>query len=162
MEPTNRQKTDAVNEAYTKRMKAREHYAELADVGDEDARRKLAGTDRALGRLQAEARRLAAERSGHVAGEGSDAMRASERYHDAIEHTRRIEEEFRQDLARLGHTDGHTPKVSRQIEEQALGYIRESYGEPAADHCRRMLAPVGQGVPLEGRDLASIPPRWTP
>ncbi len=61
----NAQKSDAINEAYTQRMEAREPYAVLADAGDEDARQKLRGTDLELEKLRAEALRLKAERAGN-------------------------------------------------------------------------------------------------
>ncbi len=48
------QKILAVAEAYTKRFKLRDHYAELADAGDEDARRKLQKIERRKGVRRAE------------------------------------------------------------------------------------------------------------
>ncbi len=131
------QKLEAVAEAYTKRFKVRAHYAELADAGDEDAQRKLPRIERDLERLKAEDRRLKAERSGGAAAE------EAARRHDAVAHTRKIEDEFHQDLARLGHGDDHTPAVRRQIEEKALAYVRGAYGEPAADRCRGLLEDRG-------------------
>ncbi len=131
------QKTLAVAEAYTKRLKVRDYYAELAAAGDADARRKLPKAERDLEALQAEDRRLKAERSGGAAAE------EAARRHDAVAHTRKIEDEFHQDLARLGHGDDHTPAVRRQIEEKALAYVRRAYGEPAADRFRGLLEDRG-------------------
>ncbi len=151
MELTNEQKTAAVREEYTKRMKAREIYAELADVGDEDARRKLEKTDDALRKLSAEAARLEAERR----GASDPLLKEAGRRRAAEQHTRAIEDGFHADLARMGHGDGHTPDVRRQIEEKALAYVRDHHGEPAAEYCRRLLAPEEPDSPLD--DLASVP-----
>jgi hypothetical protein len=51
---TNEQKTAAVGEAFTQRTKAREHYATLADAGDEHARNEIRRIDLELGKLRAE------------------------------------------------------------------------------------------------------------
>ncbi len=138
MKPTNTRKSDVIADAYTQRTKAREHYAVLARAGDEDARDDILRIDRELEKLRVEALRLKAEREGSSDAAGTRASR----YHDAITHTRRIEAEFHQDLARLGHPQQTSPEVRREIEERALGYVRDSYGEPAARHCRRLLGPT--------------------
>ncbi len=127
----------AVAEAYTKRLKVRGYYADLADAGDEDARRELQRVERDLEALRAEDRRLKAERTGGAAAE------EAARRHDAVAHTRKIEDEFTQDLARMGWYQQPSPEVRRQIEEKALAYVRGSYGEPAADRCRGLLAERG-------------------
>jgi hypothetical protein len=58
----NAQKSDAINEAYTQRMEAREHYAVLAArAGDEEARDDILRIDRELEKLRAEALKLKAE-----------------------------------------------------------------------------------------------------
>lgn len=131
------QKLEAVAEAYTKRLKARAHYAELADAGDEDAQRKLPRIERDLERLKAEDRRLKAERSGGAAAE------EAARRHDAVAHTRKIEDGFTQDLARMGWYQQPSPEVRRQVEEKALAYVRGTYGEPAAERCRGLLEDRG-------------------
>ena len=155
------QKADAVAVAHERLLAERPGWATLAEVlGDREAKEKLARIDRGLERLAAEARRLAAERRGGGAGPPEAASRA------AMEaHTRKIEDGFHQDLARLGHAGDHTPAVRRQIEAEALGYVRETYGEHAAEHCRKLLAPLplegaaGEpGSPLDGlRSVRSMP-----
>jgi hypothetical protein len=57
----NAQKSDAINEAYTQRMEAREHYAVLARAGDEEARDDILRIDRELEKLRAEALKPKAE-----------------------------------------------------------------------------------------------------
>jgi len=152
------QRIDAINEAYTKRAKAREIYATLAAAGDKHARGELRRVDREMERFRREDARLKAERSGPLVGAGSP---TSERYRAALDYTRKIEEEFDADLARLGHTDNHTPEVRRVIEETALGYVRDSYGEPAAEHCRLLLEPSGATALVAGFanpvDAPSVP-----
>ncbi len=127
----------AVAEEYTKQVKAREIYATLADAGDEDERRKLEKTDRILDRLKAEDRRLEAERRGSEAGD--PATEEAARYRRALDHTRRIEDGFDRDLARMGWYQQPSPSVRREIEETALAGVRDLHGEHATEHCRGVL-----------------------
>ncbi len=146
----------AVADAHERLLAERPHWATLAEVLRIPlAQRMLEEIDRGLAKFKAEARMLEAERIGSSAGEGSEAVRDSERYRAALDHTRRIEDGFHADLARMGHGDGHTPDVRRQIEEKALAYVRDHHGEPAAEYCRRLLAPEEPDSPLD--DLASVP-----
>jgi hypothetical protein len=154
MELTNNsQKADVIADAYTQRMEARERYAVLARAGDEDARDDILRIDRELGKLRAEALRLKAER----AGNSDPAAVEARRYHDAVIHTRRIEAEFHQDLGRLGWYQQTSPQVRREIEERALAYGRDSYGEHAAQHCRRLLAPREAAPPVGPLSVPMVP-----
>jgi hypothetical protein len=137
MKLTNTRKADAIADAYTTRARARERYATLADAGDEHAVDEIRRIDRELGKLRAEALRLKGER----AGNSDPAAVEARRYHDAVEHTAAIERAYFADLGRLGWYQQTSPEVRREIEERALGYIRDSYGEHAARHCRRLLGP---------------------
>ena len=154
MELTNRQKTDAVAEAYTSRVEAREIYAKLAAAGDEDARRKLEKVDRELGLLKEEHWRLEAERR----GVSDPLLQEAGRRRAAEQHTRKIEDEFYQDLARMGHGDGHVPAERRRIEEKALAYVRDHHGEHATEHCRRLLAPEQAASPPDALDSVPMLP----
>jgi small-conductance mechanosensitive channel len=146
-------KLDAVTKAYTTRVRARERYATLADAGDEHARDEIRRIGGELERLRAEALRLKAERAGSSDAAGSRASR----YHDAIGHTRRIEAEFHQDLGRLGWYQQTASEVRREIEERALAYVRDNYGEHAARHCRRLLAPREATPPVGPLSVPLVP-----
>src|SRR5215211_2917821 len=120
---TNTQKTDAVRAAYQRLLDERPGWATLAEVlKDPEAERMLAHIDRGLAKLRAEDARLKAE----LAGTSDPAAH----FHEAIEHTRRIEAEFRQELARMGHPHQTSPAVRRQIEETAPGLHRADAWTP--------------------------------
>ncbi len=145
-----------VADAHERLLAERPHWATLAEVLRIPlAQRMLEEIDRGLARLKADARMLEAERTGSSAGEGSEAMRDSERYRAALDHTRRIEDGFARDLARMGWYQQPSPKVRGEIERKALDYVRDHYGEHAGEHCRRLLAPEEPDSPLD--DLASVP-----
>ncbi len=145
-------KLDAVTKAYTTRVRARERYATLADAGDEHARDEIRRIDGEQVKLRVEALRLKAERAGSSDAAGSRASR----YHDAITHTRRIEAEFHQDLGRLGWYQQPSPEVRREIEERASRSVRDSFGEYAARHCRRLLGPTPSAA-AAGEGPLSVP-----
>ncbi len=150
---TNEQKTDAVGEAFTQRTKAREHYTVLAEAGDEHARDEIRRIGVELEKLRAEALRLKAER----AGNSDPAAVEARRYHGAVEHTAAIERDFFADLGRLGWYQQTSPEVKREIEERALGYLRDSYGEAAARHCRRLLVPREATPPVGPLAVPMVP-----
>ncbi len=146
---SNSQKADVIADAYTQRTKAREHYATLADAGDEHARDEIRRLGGELEKLRAEALKLKAER----AGNSDPAAVEARRYHDAVEHTAAVERAFFADLGRLGWYQQTSPEVRRELEARVLDYIRDSFGEYAARHCRRLLGPTpsaaaaGEGPP---------------
>ncbi len=148
---TNEEKALAVADAHERLLAERPRWATLTELLDDPgAEERLGRIDRALGKLKAEAARLKAERSGVSAVAESREALDSVRYREAVDHTRKIEDEFDQDLARMGHGDGHTPDVRRQIEERALSAVRVLHGEHAAEHCRRRLSPrPGEGAAVE-------------
>ncbi len=150
----NSQKADAIADAYTRRTKARAHYVVLADAGDEDARDEILRIDGEQVKLRAEALRLKAERAGNSDPAGTRASR----YHDAVEHTAAIERGFFADLGRLGWYQQTSPEVRREIEERASRSVRDSFGEYAARHCRRLLG--GPRRPPQPLARARSPSRW--
>ncbi len=145
-------KLDAVTKAYTTRVRARERYATLADAGDEHARDEIRRIGVELERLRAEALKLKAEREGSSDAAGTRASR----YHDAVEHTAAVERGFFADLGRLGWYQQTSPEVRREIEERVLDYVRGSYGEYAARHCRRLLGPTPSAA-AAGEGPLSVP-----
>jgi hypothetical protein len=93
---------------------------------------------RRLARFEQEDARLKAERSGgSAAKEPGREVLASVRYRDAVDHTRKIEDEFDRDLARMGWYQQPSPEVRREIEEKAFAGVRELHGESAAEHSAR-------------------------
>ena len=136
---TNEQKIDAIAVAHQRLLDERPGWATLAEVAKiPEAERMLEKIDRALGRLRAEDARLKAEQD----GSRDPAARRREHQLDAVAYTRRIEAEFRQELAWRGHPQQTSPPTQREIVERALGRILETHGEHAAAHCRRLLAPA--------------------
>jgi hypothetical protein len=148
----NSQKADAIADAYTQRTKAREHYATLADAGDEHARDDIRRIDRELGKLRAEALKLKDER----AGNSDPAAVEARRYHGAVEHTAAVERGFFADLGRLGWYQQPSPEVRREIEERASRSVRDSFGEYAARHCSRLLGPTPSAA-AAGEGPLSVP-----
>lgn len=130
--------------------------AELLPDGESKRIAEKMASDASLeaGRLDWQASQSEREEGGE-GGEADSALRESERYRAALDHTRRIEDEFRQDLARMGHPRQPSPEVRREIEEKALAYVQDHYGEHAAAHCRRLLAP--SGATADGTAAASEP-----
>ncbi len=149
---SNSQKADVIADAYTLRAKAREHYATLADAGDEHARDEIRRIGVELEKLRTEALRLKAERAGNSDPAGTRASR----YHDAVEHTAAVERGFFADLGRLGWYQQTSPEVRREIEERASRSVRDSFGEYAARHCRRLLGPTPSAA-AAGEGPLSVP-----
>jgi hypothetical protein len=160
---TNEQKALAVADAHERLLAERPHWATLAELLDDPgAEERLGSIDRALGKLKEEAARLEAERSGVSAGAESREVLDSARYRDALDHTRKIEDEFDRDLARMGWYQQTSAEARREIEERALSGVGELYGEHAAEHCRRLLSPrPGEGAaamsPLSTKVPISVP-----
>ncbi len=162
---TNERKALAVADAHERLLAERPHWATLAELLDDPgAEERLGKIDRALGKLKEEAARLEAERSGVSAVAESREALDSARYREAVDHTRKIEDEFDRDLARIGWYQQTSAEARREIEETALSGVVELYGEHAAGHCRRLLSPAslaGEGAaamfPLSTEAPLSVP-----